>query len=69
MNFGLEQAWTTKTSVNNEDIINSDPHTAALSIGAKLKISAKRSVNIRTKIGLNEATPGFQMQLSVPLKN
>jgi hypothetical protein len=69
MNFGLEQAWTTKTSVNNENVINSDPHTAALSIGAKLKISAKRSVNIRTKIGLNEATPGFQMQLSVPLKN
>lgn len=69
MNFGLEQAWTTKTSVNNEDIINSDPHTAALSVGAKLKISAKRAVNIRTKIGLNEATPGFQMQISVPLKN
>jgi len=69
MNFGLEQAWTTKTSVNNDNIINSDPHTAALSIGAKLKLSAKRSVNIRTKIGLNQATPGFQMQVSVPLKN
>ncbi|HHL18491.1 MAG TPA: hypothetical protein ENJ33_02010 [Thiothrix sp.] len=25
--------------------------------------------NILTKIGLNEATPGFQMQISVPLKN
>lgn len=69
MNFGLEQAWTTKTTIDNENVINSDPHTAALSVGAKVKLSNKRSINIRTKIGLNESTPGFQMQIGVPLKN
>lgn len=69
MNFGLDQAWTAKTRVNNTELIDSDSHTAALSIGAKLKFSSKRSISIRTKIGLNESTPGFQMQLGIPLKN
>lgn len=74
MSFGLEQAWTADTRVSNNNAsnintVNSDSHTAALSVGAKLKTSPKRFINIRTKIGLNDETPGFQMQMGVPLKN
>jgi hypothetical protein len=68
MNFGLQQAWTMKTTVNGANIVNSDKHTAALAIGGNLKVSAKRSISISTKIGLNEATPGFQLQVGIPLK-
>lgn len=68
MNFGLEQAWASTTTINNKKVVNSDKHTAALAVGASLKISPKRFVSIRTKIGLNDATPGFQMQVAIPLK-
>ncbi len=68
MNFGLQQAWTLKTTVNGADVVGSDKHTASLAIGGNLKLSAKRSISIMTNIGLNEATPGFGMQVGIPLK-
>ncbi|HHL19684.1 MAG TPA: transporter [Thiothrix sp.] len=68
MNFGLEQGWAMKTTINGVNVVNSDKHTAALAIGGNLKVSAKRFISIRTKIGLNEATPGFQLQIGMPLK-
>jgi len=69
MSFALEQTFAMKTTIDNVDVVNSDKHTAALSIGGTLKISPKQPITIRTKIGLNEATPGFQIQIATPLKN
>lgn len=68
MNVALEQTWTMKTTINDKDVVNSDRHTAALSIGGILKLSPKKPISVRAKIGLNEATPGFQLQLAMPLK-
>lgn len=69
MSFALEQAFAMKTTIDKVDVVNSDKHTAAISIGGSLKISPKQPINIYTKIGLNESTPGFQLQISTPLKN
>lgn len=69
VNFGLDQVWTGKSKINDVEVINTDAHTASLSVGSKVKLSQKKALDVSAKVGLTNDTPDFQIQLGVPLLN
>lgn len=69
VNFGLDQVWTGKSKINDVEVINTDTHTASLSVGSKVKLSQKKALDVSAKIGLTNDTPDFQIQFGMPLLN
>lgn len=66
LSFSFQNAFTDATTVEGEDLSDSELVSASLAMGVNYRLSPKCSIFGVVNVGLTDDTPDFQVQLNIP---
>lgn len=68
INVGFNQAWTSKTSIDGENIPGTELITSTFTLGLNYIVNNTYSINTALGIGLTADSPDFQFSFRVPIR-